>query len=77
MVETMIGLGRPVLVRTKHDLFGAVIAGAWHDASSGLGGPIVKTPSNETINVDWKRIVRYTDNDEIPWQKTEIEEFME
>ena len=69
--EMMIGFGRPVLVRTKHELFGAVINGAWHDTSNGLGGPIVKVPSGETINVDWKRIVRYTDNDEIPWQKLE------
>jgi hypothetical protein len=71
MVDNMIGLGRPVLVRTKHELFGAVISGAWVDTSNGLGGPIVKLPSNETINVDWKRIVRYADNDEIPWQKLE------
>lgn len=69
--EMMIGLGRPVLVRTKHELFGAVIAGAWYDTSSGLGGPMVKLPSNETLNVDWKRIVRYADTDEIPWQNME------
>lgn len=69
MVGNMIGLGRPVLVKTKHELFGAVIAGAWHDASSGMSGPVVKTPSGNTIDVDWKRIVRYTDNDEIPWKE--------
>jgi hypothetical protein len=63
-----------VLVRTKHELFGAVIAGAWYDDKSGLAGPIVKTPSGNTLDVDWKRIVRYTDTDEIPWQGTDEED---
>lgn len=72
--EMMIGFGRPVLVRTKHELFGATIAGTWHDKRSGLAGPVVKTPAGNTLAVDWKRIVRYTDTDEIPWQGGDYEE---
>lgn len=69
MVEQeMIGFKRPVLVRTKHELFGATIAGEWHDRRSGLSGPVVRTPHGAMFNIDWKRIVRYTDTDEIPWQ---------
>lgn len=75
MVEqSMIGFGRPVLVRTKHNLFGAVIAGEWHDKRNALAGPIVKTPGGTMIDIDWKRIVRYTDTDEIPWQSRGKEE---
>lgn len=74
VAESMIGFGRPVLVRTKHDLFGAVIAGEWHDRRSAMAGPIVKTPQGEELNIDWKRIVRYTDTDEIPWQAREEKE---
>lgn len=74
VAETMIGFGRPVLVRTKHNLFGAVIAGEWHDKRSALAGPVVKTPGGTMIEIDWKRIVRYTDNDEIPWQSRGKEE---
>jgi hypothetical protein len=67
--ELMIGfLGRPVLVRTKHDLFGAVISGQWHDAKSALAGPVVRNTSGNDIAVDWKRIVRFTDTDEIPFE---------
>ena len=74
VAESMIGFGRPVLVRTKHNLFGAVIAGEWHDKRSALAGPVVKKPGGTMIEIDWKRIVRYTDNDEIPWQSRGKEE---
>lgn len=67
-MDDMIGFGRPVLVRTRHELFGGVIAGGWHDKHSGLAGPVVRTPDGAFVNTDWKRIVRYTDTDEIPWQ---------
>jgi len=60
-------LNRPVLVRTKHDLFGAIICGQWHDKKNALAGPLVRTPSGQDIPVDWKRIVRFTDTDEIPF----------
>ena len=67
--EMMTGFeGRPVLVRTKHDLFGAVMSGQWHDKRSAMAGPVVRTAHGEYINIDWKRIVRFTDTDEIPWQ---------
>jgi len=69
--EMMIGYRRPVLVRTRHELFGGLIAGEWHEKNTGLSGPIVKTPQGSEINVDWKRIVRFTDTDEIPWFKEE------
>lgn len=59
--------GRPVLVRTKHDLFHAQIAGEWTDNRSGLSGPMVSVQPGVMFNIDWKRIVRFTDTDEIPW----------
>ena len=71
MIGLRIGKKRPVLVRTKHGLFGAVIIGTWHDKRSGLSGPLVNTPEGAAFNVDWKRIVRFTDTDEIPWFKEE------
>lgn len=61
-------LGRPVLVRTKHDLFPAVISGVWEDKRHDLSGPLVRVASGDNLEVDWKRIVRFTDNDEIPWR---------
>ena len=60
-------LGRPVLVRTKHDLFSAVISGVWEDKRYALSGPLVRVASGNNLAVDWKRIVRFIDNEEIPW----------
>lgn len=69
--EMMIGFKRPVMIRLKHDLFGGVIVGQWHDRKAALAGPIVRTPNGAEIEVDWKRIVRFTDTDEIPWPNME------
>lgn len=67
--KVMVGFKRPVLVRTKHNLFGATIAGEWYERNTGLSGPVVRTPDGILFNVDWKRIVRFTDTDEIPWRE--------
>ena len=69
--EMMIGDRRPVLVRAGDELFGGIIIGQWHDTKSAVSGPVVRTPKGAEIDVDWKRIVRFTDTDEIPWFKEE------
>lgn len=60
-------MNRPVLVKTKHDLFNAKITGEWHDKSGGSHGPMVSTQDGVSFAVDWKRIVKFTDNDEVLW----------
>lgn len=60
-------IGRPVLFRTKHDVFRGKITGDWYDKSDGSHGPMVSTQDNVSFAVDWKRIIRFTDTDEIPW----------
>lgn len=58
---------RPVLVRTKRDLFHAVVCGEW--SGDGLSGPMVRTAGGGELAIDARRIVRFTDTDEIPHLK--------
>ena len=65
----MNNLNRPVLVRTKQNLFAGVITGEWIDNKDPkLWGYMVSFQPDVSIAIDAKRIVRFTDNDEVPWE---------
>lgn len=64
----MDNLNRPVLVKTKHDSFVGVITGEWIDNKNPeLWGYMVSFHTGVSVAIDAKRIVKFTDNDEVPW----------
>ena len=55
---------REVMVRTKTDLFKAVVVGWWEDRHG--DGPVVQTENGGQHMVSVRRIVKFLDDDEVP-----------
>lgn len=63
-------LNREVLVRTKKDLFKAIVVGWWEDSQG--EGPVVRTSSGRCFDISMLRITKFVDTDEIPIWEADI-----
>jgi hypothetical protein len=62
--------GREVFVRTKHDLFKAMVVGWWEDKAG--EGPVIETSSGGHLKISMIKIIKFWDTDEVSMIEAEI-----